>query len=64
MQSDWWLQIFYWVHRGPQWHLSSCQSGHTFLTLLCTSGQMNNYHADSTTGLWIQITIGAEHLIL
>jgi len=25
---------------------------------------MNNYHADSTTGLWIHITIGAEHFAL
>jgi len=25
---------------------------------------MNNYHADSTTGLWIHIAIGAEHLAL
>jgi hypothetical protein len=32
------------------------------LTFLCTISQMNNYHADSTTGLWIHIPIGAEHL--
>jgi len=25
---------------------------------------MNNYHADSTAGLWIHIAIGAEHLAL